>query len=175
MLPMILLLQAATAAPATTPPAPPPPWTAVSRTDPKSGATSTSAYANSKDNGARLTVRCDTVAEHVVSIQLRTRAPMAAAADQMVSVSIDGGDPIAAMWQFPGVAMLNSNPATITAVTTALAKAHSVRVTWGEGPTALAQEFDGPTSPDGINTVLNACGYQMGVVPPDPTAKKDKK
>lgn len=168
MFPLFLMLQAA-AAPASPPPAP---WTAITRTNPANGTTATSAYAMSRDGSTRLTVRCDTVKEPVVSIQMRTRTPMAAGPDQVVTFTADGSDPIPAAWQFPGVAMLNTNPSAVTGMTAALVKAHKVVVTTGEGPLASSVEFDGPASADGIKAVLAACGYELGVVPPPPAAKK---
>lgn len=170
MFPLVLLLQAA-ATPAPPPPAPAP-WSAVTRTNPADGTKATSAFAMSRDGSARLTVRCDTVKMPVVSIQLRTRAPMAASGDQAVSVKIDSADPIQAAWQFPGVAMLNTSPEIVTSVTAALVNAHSIVVATGPGPLTINEEFDGPASPDGIKAVLDACGYQIGVVPPAPDDKK---
>ncbi len=167
MFPLILLLQAA----ATPAPAAPAPWSAVTRTNPADGTKATSAFAMSRDGSARLTVRCDTVKMPVVSIQLRTRTPMPSGPDQAVSVKIDSADPIPAAWQFPGVAMLNTNPATVTSVTSELVNAHKIVITTGEGPMSVSEEFDGPASPDGIKAVLDACGYQLGVVPPAPDDK----
>jgi hypothetical protein len=168
MLPLILLLQAAAA------PAAPAPWTAIERPVPDSDVKAMVAYATSRDSSARMTVRCDRVKVPVVSIQIRTRTPMAAAADGAVAVTFDTAEPITAMWEFPGMAMLTSDPATVTAVTSGLVKARTVSVATGEGPTLLTEEFEGPASGDGIKAVLAACGYQLGVVPMPTTDKKTK-
>ena len=174
MLPLIILLQAAATAVPATPTSPPAPWTAITRTNPANGATSVSAYAMARDGNARMTVRCDTVGEHVVSVQVRTKAPMAAGEEQPVTVRYDEATPISAYWQFPGVAMLNSNPTTVTNLTSGLVGSHTVTVSTGEGPTAMTEIFDGPASADGIKAVLGACGYQLGVVPAPPPAPKAK-
>lgn len=170
MLPLILLLQAASAP---TPPAPAP-WTAVERPVAGSDVKAMVAFATARDASARMTVRCDRVKEPVVSIQIRTRVPMEAAPDRTVAVKFDTAEPIMATWQFPGVAMLTSDPAIVTAVTSGLVNAHTVSVATGEGPTLMTAEFEGPASGDGIKAVLAACGYQLGVVPTPAPEKKDK-
>jgi hypothetical protein len=152
--------------------APPAPWTAIDKTDPTTGKKAMAAYANAKDGSARMTVRCDTAVEPVVSIQVRTRMPLDAAEDHPVAVKFDGADPITANWEFPGKAMLTSNPATVTSLISGLVKAQTVSITSGTGPSMVTTVFDGPSSPDGIKAVLAACGYEIGVVPPPPAKGK---
>lgn len=163
MIPLFLLLQAAPAAPT--------PWTAVSKTDAASGKTAVSARALSKDGQAMMSVRCDTAVEPVVSIQVRSRTPLATGPDQQVLVRFDAGQPVTSNWQFPGGAMLTSSPQIVTALTTQLVKAHLVEIVAGEGPLSVTYAWDGPGSADGIAAVLTACGYELGKVP-TPVEKK---
>lgn len=160
---LFALLQSTTAA--ATPAAPPPPWTAMSRTDAASGISSTSAFAFTSDHSARLVVRCDRVAEPVVSIQMRTKAGFAAGDDHIVSVSVDGGTPIDSTWEFPGTATMNREPSTITQLTVAMNSAKSITVTTTDGTASVSQIFPGPGASAGIKDVLSACGYEFGVVP----------
>ncbi|OYW21585.1 MAG: hypothetical protein B7Z43_10025 [Sphingomonas sp. 12-62-6] len=117
------------------------------------------------DRNARLVVRCDRVAEPVVSIQMRIRAGIAAAPDHAVSVGIDGGAPIVTPWEFPGTAIMNRATAAVTQLTVAMngAKTISIATTDGESPVSLT--FDGLNGGGGIKDVLTACGYEFGVVP----------
>lgn len=164
-----LLQSTAPAAPA------PPPWTAVSRTDATTGATATSAAAFADDRSGRLVVRCDKAVEPVVSVQLRTKAGLAAADDHIVSISVDGGTPIALPWEFPGVAAMNRVVTDVTQLTLAMSSAKQITATTTDGTTPVTLSFVGPGSGTGIKDVLAACGYQLGVVPtpvaPPPPAK----
>ncbi|OYY76177.1 MAG: hypothetical protein B7Y43_16480 [Sphingomonas sp. 28-62-20] len=155
------------------PPPPAPPWTAVTRTDATTGATSTSALAYSADRNARLVVRCDRVGEPVVSIQMRTRAGLAASGDHLVSVSVDGAAPIDLPWEFPGSATMNRGTVAVTKLTEAMSKAMSITVSTKDGEQTVSATFVGPGTGTGIKDVLAACGYELGVVPQPvkPTAK----
>lgn len=161
----VLLALLQTAAPPA-PPAPPPlPWTPVTRTDAASGQVSVSAATVTADRSARLVVRCDRAAEPVVSIQMRTKAGLAAAPDHVVSVSVDGGAPIEVVWEFPGIATMNREVGAITRLTLAMSAARSITVTTLDGTTPVSFSFAGPGSGSGIKDVLTACGYELGVVP----------
>ncbi len=162
----ILLALLQTFAPPPAPVAPPPPWTVVTRTDATTGATSTSAAAYTADRGGRLVVRCDRVAEPVVSIQLRTKAGLAAADDHIVSISVDGGTAIATAWEFPGSAAMNRAAGDVTQLTLAMSSAKSITAMTTDGTAPVSLTFVGPGSGSGIKDVLAACGYQLGVVPP---------
>ena len=164
MIGLFFLLQAATAMPA--------PWAPVSRTDPATGKTAVSARAMSRDGNAMMTVRCDTSVMPVVSVQVRARTPIDAGDDQPVDIQFDNGAPISARWQFPGGAMLTSNPEVVTALTTGMVHAKAIILATGAGPTAINERWDAPASEDGIKAVLAGCGYELGTVPPPP--KKGK-
>ena|SRR5882757_3963813 len=170
MIPLLFLLLQAAAAPAPTAP-----WAPVTKTDAATGASSMSSYALSRDGNARLTVRCDRAAEPVVSVQLRTRQPLAAGADRPVSVTVDGGAPIAGNWEFPGAATFVRDGATVTQLTVALGSAHEIKVRTTDASNAVVEAvFDGPGNPASITQVVEACGYSFGVVPPPVKAAKDK-
>ncbi|MBX9729809.1 MAG: hypothetical protein K2X59_00635 [Sphingomonas sp.] len=162
---MISILFALLQSTAPAAPPPPPPWTAVTRTDATTGATSTSALAYTADRSARLVVRCDRVGEPVVSIQMRTRAGLAASDDHLVSVSVDGAAPIDLPWEFPGAATMNRGTVAVTQLTEAMSKAKSITVTTKDGEQIVSATFVGPGTATGIKDVLAACGYELGVVP----------
>ena len=173
---MILFLMLQATSPATTPtPAPaPPPWTPVSRTDATTGATSMTAAVSTVDKAARLSVRCDRTGDPVVSIQFRTRQPMAKAEDHVVRLSFDGAAPMETKWEFPGSATFVREVNAVTVLTQAMASARDIKLETLDAAGSISATFDGPGSDASIREVLSTCGYTLGVVP-EPTKKPTKK
>ena len=170
---LALLLQAAAAAPAPPPP-PPVPWTAVVRGDAAAGNLSVSAYAYSRTAGSRLAVRCDARADKVVSIQFRAPDSLGDGPMRPLSLTIDSGIPLIANWEFlSGIALEREDPA-VTTIVAAFAHAKEIKLhTSNLAGEPIDAVFDGPASDAGLNQVLAACGYTMGVVPvraPTPAA-----
>ena len=160
MLTLLFLLQAAAVAPA-----PNAPWTAQTRTD-AAGRVSTSAFVLSGNGDARLMVRCDRAGDPGVSLILRTRTkPLDAGDNHVVTVTVDGGKPIDAVWQFPAGAALLSEPEAVTALTTAIDGGASVRLDTDDGGSHVVATFPGAKGHSGVRDVLAACGYALGVVP----------
>lgn len=163
----LILLQAAQV---TTPSVP---WAPRERTDATTGARSVTAGATSRERNARLSLRCDAQVP-VVSIQYIPREPLGAGPDRMVSLSFDGGPAVTLLWEFPGTASFVRDPASVTALTIQMASAKTIRVeAQSTAGTTVAATFDGPGNDASIKSVLTACEYTLGMVPP-PQAQQPK-
>ena len=159
----LLLLQAAT--PVSAPAAP---WTPRERTDAATGAKSVAVGATSRENNARLSLRCDAQVP-VVSLQYIPREPLGAGPERVVSMSFDGGPPVALAWEFPGTAAFVRDTPSVTALTIEMAKARAIKVeALSTAGTTVSATFDGPGGDAPIKAVLTACGYTLGEVPVAP-------
>jgi hypothetical protein len=164
----LLLLQAAPAAP----------WTPIERADAVNQSKSLAAAAVSREQNARLVVRCDDAGDPVVSVQYITKEPLGASPDRAVDLSFDGAAPVSQAWEFPGNAAFVREPNAVTAITVALVKARQVKVhALTLANVAVDATFDAPGGDSQIRSVLSACGYTLGEVPvvTDDAKKKNKK
>ncbi|MBS0480280.1 MAG: hypothetical protein JSR79_13420 [Proteobacteria bacterium] len=181
MISILSLLLQATGAPAPAPApaaAPVAPWTVTLRPKTDPTITSTVAGAPSSDGNARIVVRCDSGAQQVVSVQFFTRTPLGGPPDRPVTLTIDGGTPMGANWEFVEKGAYIREDVAVTTITTALAKAKSIKLatTTAAGEPVNAS-FAGPPSAEPITKVLAACGYTLGTPPvrapqPAPTPAK---
>ncbi|MFA5964485.1 MAG: hypothetical protein WC804_10745 [Sphingomonas sp.] len=159
---LAMLLQAAAPAPV----AAPAPWAPITRGDTASGNLSVSAYVYSRTPGGRLAVRCDARVDKVVSIQFRGPGDLGAGPVRPVSLTIDGGTPLIANWEFISGIALEREDAAVTTIAAALAHAKEIKVhTTNLVGEPIDAVFDGPANPDGLTQVLTACGYTLGTIP----------
>ena len=176
ILSLFLQATAPAAAPAPAPAAAPvAPWTVTvrSKTDPV--MTTTAVNAPSDDGSGRLVVKCDAGAEQVVSVQFLTKTALGGPPDRPVTLTIDGGTPMGANWEFVEKGAYIREDMAVTTITTALAAAKSIKLatTTATGE-AVNASFSGPPSAEPITKVLAACGYTLGT-PPVRVDPKDKK
>jgi len=165
MISILTLLLQATAAPAPAP-APVAPWAVTVRPKTDPTITSTVAGTPSSDGNARLLVRCDSGAQQVVSVQLFTRASLGGPPDRPVTLTVDGGTPMGANWEFVDKGAYVREDMAVTTLTTAIAAGKSIKLatTTATGE-AVDATFAGPPSADPVTKVLAACGYTLGTPP----------
>ena len=173
-----LLLQATapTAAPAPAP-APVAPWTVTLRPKTDPTMTSTVAGTPSTDGNARIVVRCDSGAQQVVSVQFFTKSSLGGPPDRPVTLTIDGGTPMGANWEFVEKGAYIREDVAVTTITSAIAKGKSIKLaTTTTANAPVDATFAGPPSADPVTKVLAACGYTLGTPPVrvDPKAKTNK-
>ena len=158
---LAILLQSAAPAPA-----PVAPWTVTTRTSADGAIHSTLASAPSADGNARLVMRCDAGAEKVVSVQLFTRTALGGPPDRPVTLTIDGGTPLGANWEFVEKGAFIRDDVGVTTLTTAIASAKAINLhTTTAAGEPVDASFAGPSSTAPVNAVLGACGYTLGAVP----------
>lgn len=165
-----ILLQATAGpapAPATAPAAPPvAPWTVTLRPKTDPAMTSTVVGTPSDDKTSRLVVRCDAGAQQVVSVQFFTKTALGGPPDRPVTLTIDGGTPMGANWEFVDKGAYIREDMAVTTITTALATGKVIKLstttTAGEQVNA---SFAGPPSAEPVKKVLAACGYVLGSPP----------
>lgn len=173
-----LFLQATTPTPAPAPPAAAPapvaPWTVTLRPKTDPTMTSTVAGTPSADGNTRIVVRCDSGAQQVVSVQFFSKTSLGGPPDRPVTLTIDGGTPMGANWEFVEKGAYIREDVAVTTITTALAAAKSIKLatTTATGE-AVSASFAGPPSAEPIKQVLAACGYTLGT-PPVRVDPKDK-
>ncbi len=161
-----LLLQAAT-------PATAPAWKLTDRTS-AAGIRSVSASVIGSDGLSRFVVKCDVAQEPIVSVQFIQPTSFGTGADKPVAVRFDGGVASTYNWHPSGNGIYASDPEAVTALTQFLVKAKTVRVeTTNAANFAVQATFAAPTGDAMIRTVLDACHYTLGVVPPAPPPPKD--
>ena len=140
------------------------PWAVTTRVNGASTATTTSAW--SRDNTARLVVRCDVSGEKIVSIQFIPRPPFIAAQPRPVSIKADDDGWLGTNWQFPGTGAFISQDAAVSNLAVVIAHGKTIRVHVIDPSDApVDAEFTGPGEAP-VRQVLAACGYQFGVAPP---------
>ncbi|MDB5677353.1 hypothetical protein [Sphingomonas bacterium] len=176
MISILALFLQATAAPAPAP-APVAPWTVTPRPNADPTITSTVVGTPSSDGNARLVMRCDSGKERVVSVQLFTKTALGGPPDRPVTLTIDGGTPLGANWEFVEKGAYIREDVAVTTLTTAIAggKAIKLHTTTAAGE-PIDASFAGPPSAAPVTTLLGACGYTLGTPPVrvDPNAKKPK-
>ena len=179
MISILSLLLQSTAAPTAVPvpapaAAPVAPWTVTSRTSPDGAMHSTVAGTPSSDGNARLVVKCDAGAQQVVSVQFFSKSPLGGPPDRPVTLTIDGGTPMGANWEFVERGAYIREDVAVTTITTAIAKGKSIKLaTTTAAGAAVDATFAGPPSAEPVTKVLAACGYTLGTPPVrvDPKAK----
>lgn len=166
MMPLVLALAlAAQAAPAAGPVPAPMPWAVTHSTARGAPATTTAVWSG--DGKARLVVRCDTATDKIVSLQFIPRAGFPAATPRPVSINVDDGGWLGTNWQFPGSGAFVSDDVVVTNLTAMLAHARSIRVRAIDPAEGTVEAvFAGPPADAPLRTVLAACGYELGKVPP---------
>jgi hypothetical protein len=182
MISILALLLQATAAPAPAPApapaaAPVAPWTVTLRPKTDPAMTSTVVGTPSGDGNARLVVRCDSGAQQVVSVQFFTKTALGGPPDRPVTLTIDGGTPMGANWEFVEKGAYIREDIAVTTLTTAIAAGKSIKLaTTTAAGAAVNASFAGPPSAEPVTKVLAACGYTLGTPPVriDPKAKTKK-
>ena len=158
---LALLLQSAAPAPA-----PVAPWTVINRTSADGTMHTTLASTPSSDGNARLVMKCDAGTEKVVSLQFFSRTALGGPPDRPVTLTIDGGTPLGANWEFVEKGAFIREDVGVTTLTTAIASGKTINV---HTTTATGEPIDatfaGPPSAAPVNAVLGACGYTLGAVP----------
>ncbi|QDZ06301.1 hypothetical protein FPZ24_01450 [Sphingomonas panacisoli] len=178
-----LLLQTAAApapAPAPAPAAAPvAPWTVVVRPKTDPAMTTTVVSAPASDGSGRLVVKCDSGAQQVVSVQFLSKTALGGPPDRPVTLTIDGGTPMGANWEFVEKGAFIRDDMAVTTITAALATSKAIKLaTTTAAGVAVNATFAGPPSAAPITKVLAACGYTLGTPPvrapqpaPTPAAK----
>ena len=178
MISILALLLQTTAAPATAPaPAAVPvaPWTVTVRPKTDPAITSTVVGTPSTDGSARLVVRCDSGAQQVVSVQLFTKTALGGPPDRPVTLTIDGGTPMGANWEFVEKGAYVREDMAVTTITTAIAAGKQIKLaTTTTTGVAVNANFAGPPTAEPVKAVLAACGYTLGTPPVRVDPKKKK-
>lgn len=177
MISILSLMLQATVAPAPAPApaaAPVAPWTVTVRPKTDPAITSTVVGTPSVDKSSRLVVRCDAGSQQVVSVQFFTKTALGGPPDRPVTLTIDGGTPMGANWEFVDKGAYIREDMAVTTLTTAIAAGKAIKLstttTTGEQVNA---SFAGPPSAEPVKKVLAACGYTLGT-PPVRVEPKDK-
>jgi hypothetical protein len=173
---LLALLQAATPAPAA--PAAPPTWVFKQTSNPDTGARSASASIRDPDSGARLILKCDVVAQPILSVQFIPRPPMPAGASRTVTITIDSAKAEMATWQFPGAGGYVDDLPSVYIYATEFAAAKLIQIGLTDDAGApVGGNFDGPGSDALFRQVFEACGvaYAMpsatAITPPPSKAE----
>ncbi|MDB5680677.1 MAG: hypothetical protein JWO16_482, partial [Sphingomonas bacterium] len=154
MISILSLLLQAIAAPTPAPapaPAPVAPWTVTVRPKTDPAITSTVVGTPSDDGSARLVVRCDSGAQQVVSVQLFTKTALGGPPDRPVTLTIDGGTPMGANWEFVEKGAYIREDMAVTTITTALATGRAIKLTTSTNTgVAVIASFAGPPSAEPV-------------------------
>ncbi|HEX4694532.1 hypothetical protein [Sphingomonas sp.] len=147
-------------------PAPVAPWTVTNRTSTDGTIHTTLASVPSSDGNARLVMKCDAGTEKVVSVQFFTRTALGGPPDRPVTLTIDGGTPLGANWEFVEKGAFIREDIGVTTLAAAIASAKTINVhTTTAAGEPIDASFAGPTSPAPVTAVLAACDYTLGTVP----------
>ena len=157
MIPVLLVaLLQAQAAPA---PAVVPVWPLREATD-ANGKKSSTASIRAEDGSGRLVVRCDTVAEPIISIQYLPKSPLAEAPGGQVTVTFDETNAEIAGWEFPGGGAYFGEPVSVFLMVQKVAAAKKIRVsTENAAGEVIESVFAGPGSEEMFAKVYAACGF----------------
>ena len=92
--------------------------------------------------------------------------PLGGPPDRPGTLTIDGGTPMGANWEFVEKGAYIREDMAVTTITTALAKGKVIKLatTTATGDPVTAS-FAGPPSAEPVTKVLAACGYTLGTPP----------
>jgi hypothetical protein len=149
-------------------PAGPPVWTLKENTDATTGKKTAFAQIRAADGSGRLIVRCDTIAEPIVSVQYIPKPALPAADSRMVTVTIDEAKAEMANWEFPGAGAYYGEAYSVFVMVDEIVHAKTIRVSTDNAASEVVESlFTGPGSDTMFRQVYATCGfpYQLPPVP----------